>query len=205
MRDLLERLAPPEDVALLVDSGVRLSDLARPGFVGEAALLPLTPETRRRLEAAFELARRRFREPPAERVVLTGAGDVYRIVEPWFRDESVEVFRVLLLDARNGLLAMPEVSRGTLSTSLVHPREVFRQALLAQAAAVIVTHNHPSGVADPSPQDDEVTDRLARAGRLLGVPLVDHVVVGEGNYHSYREAGHVSLAGLAGGRRGAGS
>ena len=97
------------------------------------------------------------------------------------------MFRALLLDARNRVLAIPEISRGTLSTSLVHPREVFRPAILAQAAAVIVAHNHPSGLSEPSEQDHAVTERLARAGRLIGIPLLDHLIVGDGSYHSYLE------------------
>ena len=92
-----------------------------------------------------------------------------------------------LLDARHHVLAFPEISRGTLSTSLVHPREVFRPAVISGAASIIVVHNHPSGDPTPSKEDEVVTRRLARAGEILGIPLIDHLVIGDGRQVSFRE------------------
>lgn len=99
---------------------------------------------------------------------------------PLLADEPVEVFVSLLLNGKHRVFAFAEVSRGTLTSSLVHPREVFGPALRLSAAAVIVAHNHPSGDPEPSVEDLEVTRRLRDAGKLLGVPLLDHVVLGEG-------------------------
>lgn len=190
LREVLRPLVHPDDLDVLLRGHVRVRELARSS--GPAALLSLKPATQRRLAAAFELARRREREDPWERPAVGGPGDVLRLL-PELRDEPVEVFRVLLLDARHRVMAGPEVSRGTLTNSLVHPREVFRPAIVAGAAAVILAHNHPSGSARPSPEDDAVTRRLADAGRLLGIPVLDHVIVGEREHTSYRERGAVPL------------
>ena len=95
---------------------------------------------------------------------------------------------MVLLDARTRVMACPEISRGTLSTSLVHPREVLRPAVVAHCASIIVAHNHPSGDPSPSAEDHAVTRRLADAAELMGIPLLDHVIVGDGEYHSYRDS-----------------
>jgi DNA repair protein RadC len=88
-------------------------------------------------------------------------------------------------------MAFHEVSRGTLDSTLVHPREVFKAALLANAAAIVVSHNHPSGDPSPTIDDLEVTTRLVAAGVILGVPLLDHIVVGAGRYFSFKESGRL--------------
>ena len=100
-----------------------------------------------------------------------------------------EHFLVLLLDARNRIKGVQVVSIGTLTASLVHPRECFRPAIVAGAAAVVVAHNHPSGDLRPSPDDTETTRRLQGAVRLLGIPLLDHVIVTAEGHFSYREKG----------------
>lgn len=104
----------------------------------------------------------------------------------------IEVFRVLLLSSRHDVLRRVTVSRGSLSSTVVHPREVFRPAILASAATIVIVHNHPSGDPEPSAEDVEITKRLARAGELLGIPVLDHVIVAKGNrYTSLRERGMV--------------
>lgn len=116
--------------------------------------------------------------------------DVAGILHAFIGNEVQEVFCVLLLNTRANVIGCVEVSRGTLSASLVHPREVFKPAILGNAANVIVGHNHPSGDPSPSGEDREVTSRLARAGKLLGIRLIDHVVVGaESAYFSFEENG----------------
>jgi DNA repair protein RadC len=137
-----------------------------------------------RLAAAFALGRRlaRFRRPP--RAPLRSPDRVARLLEAELSGLHQESFHVLALDGRHALLARFEVSRGTLTTSLVHPREVFRPAIARGAAAVIAVHNHPSGDPEPSAEDLAVTRRLLEAGRLLGIPLLDHVVIGAGRFVS---------------------
>ena len=104
-------------------------------------------------------------------------------------DEPAEVFAILCLSTKHRVIAYHEVSRGTLDTTLVHPREVFKAALLANAAAILLTHNHPSGDPAPSPDDMALTRRLTDAGKLLGVDVLDHIVIGDGRYVSFRERG----------------
>lgn len=113
---------------------------------------------------------------------------VATLLRPLLEREPSEVFVALLLNGKHRVTGFAEVSRGTLTSSLVHPREVFGPALREVAAAVIVAHNHPSGDPEPSHEDLEVTRRLREAGVLLGVPLLDHIIVGEqGSFVSLRE------------------
>lgn len=103
--------------------------------------------------------------------------------------EAVEVCGLLLLSSSRHLTAYHELSRGTLDSTAVHPREVFKTALLANAAAVIVGHNHPSGDPSPSADDIALTRRLTQAGNIIGIPLLDHLVIGVRSHVSMREAG----------------
>jgi DNA repair protein RadC len=98
-----------------------------------------------------------------------------------------------LLDGRHRLIDEDEVSVGTLTASLVHPREVFRSAIESSAAALVLVHNHPSGEPSPSREDFVVTDRLKEAGVLMGIAVIDHVIVAESGYFSFREAGHLEI------------
>jgi len=100
-----------------------------------------------------------------------------------------EVFRVLLLTAQHDVFRKLTVSKGTINAALVHPRDVFRDAIRLNAAAIIVVHNHPSGVPEPSREDEELTERLHRSGQLLGVEVLDHIIVAKGGCVSLREAG----------------
>jgi DNA repair protein RadC len=105
------------------------------------------------------------------------------------RDLAQEEFRVLLLNTQHAVMRELVVTRGTLDTSVVHAREVFRAAIVENAAAVVLVHKHPSGDPTPSPEDREVTRQLAEAGRLVGIPVLDHIVIGDGRYISFVEAG----------------
>jgi DNA repair protein RadC len=108
---------------------------------------------------------------------------------PRLRDRTEGVCVVLILDAKNALLAEVELSRGILNATLVHSREVFTAAIDRRGAVVIVVHNHPSGRAEPSRQDEEVSRQLAEAGRIVGIPLHDHVILGHSEYRSMAESG----------------
>jgi DNA repair protein RadC len=118
---------------------------------------------------------------------MRDAAQVYEAFRDEFGRLDREVFVVLLLDGRNQVLGFNTVSVGSLTTALVHPREVFKAAILANAAAVILVHNHPSGSAEPSAEDHALTARLEQAGELLGIRVVDHIVVGDGQYRSKAE------------------
>ena len=141
-----------------------------------------------RLAAAFELGRRVEAECFVWAQPLSSPREVYEFLAPTMRGRMRETFVVILLDGRHRPIGVERVSEGTLTSSLVHPREVFAPALEGRAAAIVLAHNHPSGDAEPSLEDHEVTRRLVRAGKLLGVPVLDHVVLGLGAWTSLREA-----------------
>jgi len=135
---------------------------------------------------------RLVREPgPAqsEPVHISGPGDVHRFFDERASRELQEVFYVLTLNTQSRVVSAQEVTRGTLNSSLVHPREVFRLAIAEGAAGIIVVHNHPSGDPTPSADDRKVTQQLVEAGKIIDIPVYDHVVIGNGRYVSFAEAG----------------
>lgn len=105
------------------------------------------------------------------------------------QEEAQEVFGILILDTKNKIVAVHEISRGTLNASMVHPREVFKPAVLHNAAAIICFHNHPSGEPKPSKEDIETTNRLVEAGKIMGIEVLDHIIVGDDKYTSLKEMG----------------
>ena len=115
--------------------------------------------------------------------------DAAAFLMPIIQHEACEVFGILCLTTKHELICWHEVARGSLDTCIVHPREVFKAALLANAACLIGAHNHPSGDPNPSPDDLVLTRNLVAAGIVLGVPFVDHIVIGNGRYFSFKETG----------------
>ncbi|MEM7410627.1 MAG: DNA repair protein RadC [Myxococcota bacterium] len=210
-RERLRRLGPEalsaaELLALLLRTGVRGEDalgVARRVLIRTGGLDRLestqVPELTRlpgvgtakaaSLCAAFELGRRCAARRLPEGAVLSSPEAVFRRFAARLRRAPQEHFIVVLLDGRHRILGEETVSLGTLTASLVHPREVFRPALRASAAALLLVHNHPSGDPSPSLEDREVTRRLAEAGEILGIRVVDHVVVAERGFVSLREDG----------------
>jgi DNA repair protein RadC len=175
-REVLARYGTLADLA-----GREATELARVPGVGRAKAA--------RLAAAFELTRRLRARAPGTRVVLASPAEVYAAFAPLMEDLRHEVFRVALLDAQNGLLRDRVVSEGTLSASLVHAREIFKPAILESAASVILLHNHPSGDPTPSREDVRLTRQLVECGRLLELPVHDHVIIGRGRFASLAERG----------------
>ena len=104
-------------------------------------------------------------------------------------EEAQEVFGILILNTKNKIVAVHEVSRGTLNSSMVHPREVFKPAVLHNAAAIICFHNHPSGDPEPSRDDIAITKRLVEAGKIMGIEILDHIIVTDDGYVSLKERG----------------
>jgi DNA repair protein RadC len=139
--------------------------------------------------AAVEIGRRVQAACDEDVPLLRTPEDVARRMIPTLRDRSQEVFVVLILDANNGLRAEVEISRGTLTASLVHPREVFRAAIEGLAASIIAVHNHPSGNPEPSREDLDITRQLAEAGRVVGIPLHDHLIIAGNRYTSLAQRG----------------
>jgi DNA repair protein RadC len=211
-RERLRRLGPealssPELLALLIGSGgaghsalavahevlVRaegswrriaaqsVSQLAQAPGLGQARAAAIV--------AALELGRRMATEGRDTGAPLRAPRDVVAAFAPRLEDLAVEEFHVAVLDVQHRLERDILVTRGLLNTSLVHPREVFRAAVAERAAGVVLVHNHPSGDPTPSPEDRLVTAQLAGAGQLLGIPVLDHVIIGRGRYMSFTESG----------------
>jgi DNA repair protein RadC len=207
---LLERgpqaLSDAELLALLLGSGIKghsavdvarslLADFGslrellsadRPRWEGKLGIGPARYAT---LMASIELARRHFREPLRSSSALSAPDFTRKFLLAQLRDRPYEVFCCLFLDNRHRLIAFEELFRGTIDGANVHPREVVRQALLHNAASVIIAHNHPSGVADPSQADEGVTRRIRQALSLVDVRLLDHLIVGDGRCYSFSEHG----------------
>lgn len=149
----------------------------------------LSPTQARRFAALVDVVREAGAEPLQPGAKLSGSADVYAHFRP-LANAVVETFHAVLLDQKHRVLRAVEVSRGTLTASLVHPREVYRPAILEAAAAVLFVHNHPSGDPTPSAEDLDITRRLREVGDLVGVRVLDHVVVGRGRHVSFVDDGY---------------
>ncbi len=147
------------------------------------------PTKAARLLAAFELGARIGREQRPPLVRIREPEDVANVFSNRLRDLQVEEFHLLALDSQSQVLREVLVTRGLLNSSLVHPREVFRAAIAEAAAGIIVVHNHPSGDPTPSAEDRAVTRQLTAAGRLLDLPLYDHVIIAGDRFVSFANAG----------------
>ena len=144
------------------------------------------PAKAAQLKAAFELGRRLEGAPREGKAAIKSPEDAVGVVGSTLKGKKKEHFLALLLDTRNRLIRTSTVSMGSLDSSVVHPREVFKEAISASAASVIFVHNHPSGDPEPSEDDIELTRRLVEAGKLLGILVLDHIIVGDGNYMSLK-------------------
>ena len=141
--------------------------------------------------AAVELGRRTLlRCPPARRQFVTPR-EVASYLLPQFGSRQVEQFGVMMLDTKHRLLRTSVVSVGTLDSSPAHPREIFREAASACAAAVVLFHNHPSGDPTPSRDDIDLTRRLVQAGEIMGIDVIDHMILADTRYFSFKEAGRL--------------
>jgi DNA repair protein RadC len=160
-----------------------VSELCRAKGVGPAKATSL--------KAALELGKRLSGEPSQRKVKITSPSDIVAQYQPHLQHLRKEIFKAILLDTKHQILKDVTISEGSLSASLVHPREAFLPAIRESAAAIIFLHNHPSGDPTPSPEDKELTHRLAEVGLLIGIRVLDHVIIGTGTpgYVSFRDAG----------------
>jgi DNA repair protein RadC len=202
-----QHLTEAELLGILLGKGIRKKtaiDLARELLERHESLQKLfsrSPEELRALKgigtakaavlsAAFELARRvQSQQGAGGKPSFKKSSDVANHYLPLMRDLRKEVFRVLLLNRANRLIKEVSVSEGTLDASIVHPRDVFREALLEPAAGIILIHNHPSGNPSPSEEDLRITKQLVEAGRLLGIRVYDHIIVAGASYRSLADDG----------------
>lgn len=201
-----ERLSDAELLALLLGTGARkepvgvlasrllheLGGLGGLGRVGAGALEQLSgvgPTKASRIIAALELGRRVATRPLPRRVRIGSSREVDAALRPRLATADVEHFVAIALDAKNRPVAEISIARGSLAACPVSPADVFRALLREAAAGVVFVHNHPSGEPSPSAEDVALTDRLRRAGELLGVAVLDHVIIGREGYFSFLDAG----------------
>jgi DNA repair protein RadC len=141
--------------------------------------------------AAIELGRRTLLRCPSARLQIVHPRDAAAYLLPQFGARPVEQFGLMMLDTKHRLLRTSIVSVGTLDSSPAHPREIFREAASACAAAIVLFHNHPSGDPMPSRDDVDLTRRLVQAGEIMGIDVIDHVILADTRYFSFREAGRL--------------
>jgi DNA repair protein RadC len=141
------------------------------------------------IQAAFELGQRLATEDVLESPIIHSAKDVARLMVPEMQSLDREHFKILLLNTKNHVIQVHTVSVGSLNASVVHPRECFRPAIAAQAAAIVLVHNHPSGDPEPSTEDVNLTRRLVAAGDLIGIKVLDHVIIAGNRHLSIMERG----------------
>ncbi len=142
-----------------------------------------------RLMAALELGGRLAREIRPVRLRIRQPEDIVRLVGDRLRDLEFEEFHTIVVTTQRDVIRDVLISRGTLDGALVHPREVFRPAIAEAGSSIVLVHNHPSGDPTPSPEDLAVTARLVEAGRLVGIPVIDHVIVGSDRWVSFATQG----------------
>lgn len=138
------------------------------------------------IKAVFELAKR-SEEGLTDKVNIKSASDAAKLVQTKLADKKKEYFVILCLDSRNNLIKISDISIGTLNANIVHPREVFKEAIQSLSASIILIHNHPSGDSEPSEDDLKINKRLFEAGKILGIEVVDHIIVTKSSYFSFKD------------------
>lgn len=138
------------------------------------------------ITAAFELLSRRASSPQEKGAIVSSPEDVYRLLKPEMENQKQEVLKRLCLNTKNRVIHIAAVHRGTLNATLIHPRDVFYGAIRHCAASIVIAHNHPGGDPSPSPEDVDATKQLAKTGKLIQIPLCDHVIIGNESYFSMK-------------------
>lgn len=191
---ILLRVGRPDSSAVqvaidLLDRAEGLQGLSNRG-VDELCRVPgIGPAKAAQLKAAIELGKRVLATPLSTGTKIGSSVDLFQHYYPGLRDLRYEVFKIILLDAKHAIIRDATVSKGSLTLSIVHPRDVFNLAVRESAAAVIFLHNHPSGDPQPSPEDRALTARLVAAGAVLGIRVLDHIIIGDGRYVSFADRG----------------
>lgn len=139
--------------------------------------------------ASIELGKRLSSETNINKIKITNAESVFNYYKNILKDEKQEYFYCIYLDTKNNIIKDKMLFKGTINQSLVHPREVFKEAYLLSATSLICVHNHPSGSVIPSSNDEVLTKQLVKSGQLLGIKVLDHIIVGKTSYFSFLEKG----------------
>ena len=145
------------------------------------------PAKATQIKACFELGKRQDLEPELKDLSIQNPQDVVDYIRKEIKDKAKEHFMLILLDSRNKTIGFSKISIGTLNASLVHPREVFKEAITHNASSVILVHNHPSGDPEPSDDDLKITKKLVESGKILSIDVIDHIIIGKNSYYSFKD------------------
>ncbi len=160
-------------------ASMELEDLTEIKGIGKSKALTIL--------ACVELSKRMAGDVPPERPVVGSSSDVASMFMEDLRHEKKEHFKSVMVNTRGEVISVDDVSVGELGSTVCHPREVFNKAVKKSAAGVIFVHNHPSGDPDPSTEDRVTTERLVKSGEILGIRVVDHIIIGDGRYTSFKD------------------
>lgn len=181
--------ADTENIQRLMAIGIRqLSTMSAQEIMERAGIREMAAQ---RIVASFGLAYKYVSTPQEERVSIRIPRDAAEWIMPEMRYLTQEHFVCLFLNTKNHVIGKQTIFIGSLDASVVHPREVFKEAMKRSAASIICLHNHPSGDPIPSLEDVQVTKSLCQAGEIVGIPLLDHIIIGDGKYISLKEQGHM--------------
>ena len=144
-----------------------------------------------RIISALELGRRVSVASEMQKFKISSPQDIGNVYMEELRYKKKEIFRVVLLNTKNVIIGSKDISEGSLNASIVHPREVFLEAIKKSANKMILMHNHPSGDPTPSSEDINITKRLISAGQIVGIEILDHVIIGDGSFYSFKENGQI--------------
>jgi DNA repair protein RadC len=144
------------------------------------------------IKAAMEIGKRFLKEKSFTKIKVKTSKDIVDYFVPYLRDMRKEIFKVVLLDGKNKIIKDVTISEGTLTKSIVHPREVIKEAVLESSPALVLIHNHPSGEPQPSQDDIEITNRIISACELVGIRVLDHIIIGDNNYFSFLNEGLIN-------------
>jgi DNA repair protein RadC len=200
----VEALSDPELLAIVIRMGKRgktavdislellkvfsgLKSLSQASVEELCQIEGIGPSKASQILAAIELGKRVLSHKKEERGKFLCSQDLYAYFRPELSSLKIEIFKIVLLDSKNRLIRDIEISVGSLNQTIVHPREVFNQAIRASSAAIILIHNHPSGDPSPSQEDYRLTRNLVQAGELLGIPVQDHLIIGQESYFSFAD------------------
>lgn len=174
-------------ISELIDKFNDLQEIIFEATVEElTSIYGLGPKKIAQIFAIREISKRMYEFKKEKPYKISSPSDVYNLIAPSLRFEQVEHFQILILDTKNNVRSIETISTGSLNSSIVHPREVFKPAIKKSACSVILIHNHPSGEPEPSHEDIVLTNRLEESGKILGIKVLDHIIIGN-TYYSFKE------------------
>ena len=176
------------DLSKHILSLYNLTELSQENIAGLRKIKGIGLAKACQIVACFELGRRLESFPHEQKISITCAEEVYKLLSPKMKNQKKENLTVLLLDTRKHILKEEIIFIGTLDASIIHPREILKSAIKESASAIIIVHNHPSGDPSPSDEDIRVTKQLIEASELVGIPILDHVIIGSESYISLKTA-----------------